>query len=315
MSRYIFSRFLGAIPTIFIIITISFILIRSAPGGPFDFDQSLPKEVQENLIKKYQLDAPLHQQYFSYLSGIVSGDFGPSYHYKDHSVMDLIKSGFPVSLQIGLSAILLSIVIGIVAGVYAAYRQNSWVDHGIMSFAILGVSIPSFVVAPLLVLFFAVSLQWLPAGGWEGGAFANQILPIITLALPQIAYVARITRSSMLEVLSSSFIRTAYSKGLSSRIILFKHALKPACLPVVSYLGPAIAGVITGSVIVEQIFNIPGLGRHFVQGALNRDYNLVMGVVLFYGILIIAFNLVVDILYAWLDPRIRLHQESGASSE
>lgn len=306
MVTYFFRRLLGAIPTIFLIILISFFLIRLAPGGPFDFDRTLAPEIQANLNAQYHLDKPIYVQFGYYFVDILHGDFGPSYQYKNYTVTELIAQGFPVSLQIGLSAMVLALLIGVAAGMFAAYKQNSRLDHLVMTLSMTGISIPNFVVAPLLILIFAIGFSLLPAGGWNNGAMQNQILPIITLALPLIAYIARISRSSMIEVLRMPYIRTAYSKGLPSFYILTRHALKPMLLPVISYLGPAIAGLITGSVVVEQIYGIPGLGRYFIQGALNRDYTLVMGVVVFYGILIIALNLLVDLLYGWLDPQIRL---------
>jgi oligopeptide transport system permease protein len=280
--------------------------MRLAPGGPFDFDKTLAPEIQANLQAKYHLDEPVYVQFGYYLKDILQGEFGPSFQYKNYSVTELIAQGFPVSLQLGLSAMLLALLLGCGAGIFAAYKQNSWFDYSVMAVAMLGISIPNFVMAPLLILVFAIMISILPAGGWNDGALQNQILPIITLALPQIAYIARISRGSMIEVLRSQFIRTAFSKGLPTFYVLTRHALKPTLLPVISYLGPAIAGLITGSVVVEQIYGIPGLGRYFVQGAMNRDYTLVMGVVVFYGIFIIFLNLIVDILYGWLDPQIRL---------
>ena len=306
MLEYFIRRLLGAIPTIFVIIFISFFLIRLAPGGPFDFDKTLAPEIQANLQAKFHLDEPVYVQFGYYLKDILRGDFGPSFQYKNYTVTELIGQGFPVSLQLGLSAIALALLLGAAAGILAAYRQNSKWDHSVMAISMIGISIPNFVMAPLLILLFAIVWSVLPAGGWNQGAIQNQILPIITLALPQIAYIARISRGSMIEILSSAYIRTAFSKGLPTFYIITRHALKPALLPVVSYLGPAIAGIITGSVVVEQIYGIPGLGRYFVTGALNRDYTLVMGVVIFYGVFIILLNLIVDLIYGWLDPQIRL---------
>jgi len=311
MLDYFIRRLLGAIPTIFIIIFISFFLIRLAPGGPFDFDRSLAPEIQANLNAKYHLDEPVYVQFGYYLKDIVRGDFGPSFQYKNYTVTELIVQGFPVSMQLGLSAIILALLLGCSAGIFAAYKQNSRFDYLVMAISMTGISIPNFVMAPLLILLFAIALSIFPAGGWNDGAFQNQVLPIITLALPQIAYIARITRGSMIEVLRTSYIRTAFSKGLPTVYILTRHALKPTLLPVISYLGPAIAGLITGSVVVEQIYGIPGLGRYFVQGALNRDYTLVMGVAVFYGMLIIVLNLLVDILYGWLDPQIRIRSKQA----
>ena len=308
MLGYLLRRILGAIPTILILIAISYFLIRLAPGGPFDFDKTLPPQIQASLEKKFHFDKPLYVQFGYYLSDLLQGDFGPSFQYINYSVTELIKQGFPISLQLGLSAMLLAVLIGCGAGIIAAYKQNSRYDYVLMSISMLGISIPNFVLAPLLILFFSIFLTILPAGGWEEGAFPNRVLPIVSLALPQVAYLARITRGSMIDVLRTQFIRTAFSKGLPTTYILLRHALKPALLPVVSYLGPATAGIITGSVVIEQIYGIPGLGRYFVQGALNRDYTLVMGVVIFYGVLIVLFNLLVDLLYGLLDPQIRIRK-------
>ena len=254
----------------------------------------------------YHLDEPLYQQFGRYLLNLAKGDFGPSFQYRDFTVTELIMSGFPVSLRLGGFAMCLALLVGVTAGTIAALRQNSKLDYGVMATAMVGISIPNFVMAPLLVLVFAIYLGWLPAGGLGDGGFATYILPVVALALPQIAYISRLTRASMIEVLRSPFVRTARAQGLPTRTIILRHALKPALMPVVSYLGPATAAVITGSVVIEQIFSVPGLGRYFVQGALNRDYTLVMGVVVFYGILIIAFNFLVDIVYRWLDPRVRI---------
>jgi oligopeptide transport system permease protein len=287
------------------LIALAFFMIRVAPGGPFDSERQLPPEVEANLMRAYHLDEPLYQQFGRYLGNLLRGDFGPSFQYKDYSVTELIMTGFPVSLRLGGSAMLLALLVGVSAGTFAALRQNRLADHSVMAVSMTGISIPNFVMAPLLILVFAVYLRWLPAGGLGGGSLRNMVLPVIALALPQIAYVARLTRGSMIEVLRSNFIRTARAQGLTTLNIVLRHALKPALLPVVSYLGPATAAVITGSVVIEQIFGVPGLGRYFVQGALNRDYTLVMGVVVFYGMLIIAFNFLVDLLYAWLDPKVK----------
>ncbi|HKJ16427.1 MAG TPA: oligopeptide ABC transporter permease OppB [Xanthomonadales bacterium] len=302
--RHGLGRLLGLIPTLLMLITIAFFLIRVAPGGPFDSEKPLPPEIRANLDAKYHLDEPLVQQYFRYLGQILVFDFGPSYQYKDWTVNELIARGFPVSLTIGGIAMALAFVLGTLIGIAAALKQNTAVDYGVMGFAMLGISIPNFVIAPALVLLFAVYAGWLPAGGWDW-SFSRMILPVVTLALPVIAYIARLTRGSMIEVLHSNYIRTARAKGLPQRTVIARHALKPALLPVISYMGPATAGLITGSVIVERIYSIPGLGSYFVQGALNRDYTLVLGVVIFYGVIIIFLNFIVDMLYAWLNPRIR----------
>ena len=305
MLNYAFKRFLGAWPTLLILIALAFLMIRAAPGGPFDSERHLPPEIEANLRAAYHLDEPLIQQFGRYLLGLAQGDFGPSFQYKDYTVTELIMTGFPVSLRLGGLAMLLAVVVGVSAGSLAALRQNSRTDHAVMSVSMTGISIPNFVMAPLLILLFAVYLGWLPAGGLGNGSAANLVLPVISLALPQIAYISRLTRGSMIEVLRSNFIRTARAKGLPERVVILRHALKPALLPVVSYLGPATAGIITGSVVIEQIFGVPGLGRYFVQGALNRDYTLVMGVVVFFGVLIVVFNLIVDLVYALLDPRVK----------
>ena len=302
--RHAATRLLGLIPTMLVLITIAFFLIRAAPGGPFDSEKVLPPEIRANLDAKYHLDEPLVQQYFRYLGQIVSGDFGPSFQYKDWTVNELIAQGFPVSATVGGLAILLAFFAGSLIGILAALKQNTAVDYSVMGVAMLGISIPNFVVAPLLILGVAIYAGWLPAGGWDW-SWQRMVLPVITLALPAIAYIARLTRGSMIEVLHSNYIRTARAKGLPERIVIFRHALKPAILPVISYLGPATAALLTGSVVIERIYSIPGLGSYFVQGALNRDYTLVMGVVVFYGLIIILLNFIVDLLYAWLNPRIR----------
>jgi oligopeptide transport system permease protein len=304
MLSFAFRRLLSAIPTLLVLLALSFALIRVAPGGPFDTEKTIPPEIQERLNETYHLDEPLWQQFGRYLGDLLPGDFGPSFQYKDYTVSELIAAGFPVSLQLGGLAMLLALLVGISIGTLAALKQNSRTDHVVMGAAMTGISIPNFVLAPLLVLLFAVTLRWLPAGGL--GDWRNLVLPVISLALPQIAYIARLTRGSMIEVLRSDFIRTARAQGLPTLEIILGHALKPALVPIVSYLGPATAGIITGSVVIEQIFGVPGLGRYFVQGALNRDYTLVMGIVVFYGVLIIILNFLVDLAYRWLDPRVKL---------
>jgi oligopeptide transport system permease protein len=296
---------LGAIPTLLILIGVAFFLIRAAPGGPFDRERNLLPEIEANLNAAYHLDEPLYQQFGRYLWGLLHFDFGPSFQYRDYTVTELIVQGFPVSLTLGSIAIVVAVLLGVSAGSIAALRQNSRVDHAVMAVSMTGISIPNFVTAPLLVLIFAVYLRWLPAAGLGDGSLRNLVLPVTALALPQIAYLARLTRGSMIEVLRSNFVRTARAQGLSTWNVIVRHALKPALLPVVSYLGPATAHIITGSVVIEQIFARPGLGRFFVTGALNRDYTLVMGVVVFYGTLIILLNLLVDLTYAWLDPKVR----------
>jgi oligopeptide transport system permease protein len=303
MLIYALRRAAAAIPTLFVLLTLAFILIRLAPGGPFDAERQLPPAIEANLQQRYHLDEPLYQEYGRYLWGIARGDFGPSFQYQDLTVTQLIRAGFPVSLKLGVSAMLLALLAGLSLGVVAAVNQNRAADYGVMTIAILGISIPNFVLAPLLILGLGVYLDWLPAGGLE--TWRHYVLPVMTLAAVQVAYIARLTRGSMIEVLRSPFIRTARAKGLPTRIVLLRHALPAALAPVVSYLGPAISSIITGSVVVETIFGIPGLGRHFVNGALNRDYTLVLGVVLLYGMLVIMLNFLVDLLYTWLDPRIK----------
>ena len=305
MLKYSLRRLLGAIPTLFLLLVFSFLLIRAAPGGPFDTERSLLPEVEANLRAAYHLDEPLYMQFGRYLGGLLRFDFGPSFQYRDYTVTELIETGFPGSLKLGGAAMLLALLVGVTAGCVAALKQNAAADYAVMTVSMTGISIPNFVMAPLLILLFAISLRWLPAGGWGDGSLRNMVLPVVALALPQIAYLSRLTRGSMIEVLRSNFIRTAKAQGLPTWQIVLRHALKPALLPVVSYLGPAMAAVITGSVVIEQIFTVPGLGQFFVTGALNRDYTLVMGVVVFYGTLIIVLNFLVDLAYAWLDPKVK----------
>ena len=305
MLSYAVRRILGAIPTLLLIITIAFFMMRVAPGGPFDTDRALPPEIEANLNRVYHLDEPLHEQYIRYLGNLLQGDFGPSFKYRDFSVTELIWIGFPISMRLGLTAIAIAMVLGTALGCFAALRQNTRADYAVMSTAMVGIAVPNFVVAPLLSLVFGVYLGWLPVAGWGGGAFRNMLLPVTALALPQIAVVARLTRGSMIEVLQSNYIRTAHAKGLPEWTVVIRHALKGALIPVVTYLGPATAAIITGSVVIEQIFGIPGIGRFFIQGALNRDYTLVMGVVVFYGTLLVMANLIVDLLYGFLDPKVR----------
>ncbi len=306
MLAYAFRRVAGAIPTLLVVITISFFMMRLAPGGPFDREKTLPPEIEANILKAYNLDKPLHQQYITYLVNVLHGDFGPSYKYLDFTVTDLIVAGFPVSLKLGLTAIVLALLIGVTTGTIAALQQNSRFDYMVMGVAMIGIAIPNFVMAPLLALIFGVYLSVLPVAGWKNGALPNMILPVVTLALPQIAYIARLTRGSMVETMNSNHIRTARAKGLAEKVVVIRHALKGGLLPVISYLGPATAQIITGSVVIESIFDVPGIGRYFVTGALNRDYPVVMGVVIFFAILIITLNLIVDLFYGFLDPRVKV---------
>lgn len=306
MLRFIGRRLLVALPTLFLVVTIAFFMMRAAPGSPFDLDRKLPPEIEKNVMAKYGMDRPLAEQYVNYLKGVAQGDFGPSLKYRDKTVVGILKENYKVSLILGLSALTLASVIGVTLGVLAALKQNGFVDYGVMAMAILGVCIPTFVTAPLLVLLFGSWLQLLPSGGWNKGALTNIILPITVLTLPQVAIISRLTRAGMIEVLRSNYIRTARAKGLPAHRIVGKHALRAAILPLVSYLGPACAGLITGSLVVERIFNLPGLGKFFVVSALQRDYTVVMGMVIFYAALILVLNLVADLLYAVLDPRVRL---------
>ena len=305
MFSYISKRLLAAIPTLLIIITIAFFMMRLAPGGPFDTERNLPPEIEANILKAYDLDKPLHEQYFIYVKNLLHFDFGPSYKFRDFSVTELIMTGLPASMKIGGLAILLATIIGISLGTLAALHQNQKTDYAIMGVAMTGIAIPNFVIAPIMSLVFGVYLSWLPVAGWGGGSARNLVLPVISLALPQIAYIARLTRGSMVEVLHSNFIRTARAKGLRERLVVVRHAIKGGLLPVVSYLGPAAAAVTTGSVVIESIYDIPGVGRYFVNAALNRDYPLVMGVVIFYATLIMMMNLIVDVIYSFLDPKLR----------
>jgi len=280
-------------------------MVHAAPGGPFDDERAIPADVAANIERAYHLDEALPKQFARYLSGLVRGDLGPSYRYRDHTVSELIGASFPLSMRLGALAMALAIAVGVGAGTFAALKQGSYLDRWVMAVSMTGISIPVFVLAPVLVLLFAVKLQWLPAG-WSGTTGASRlVLPVITLALPQIAYIARLTRASMIDVLGRDFIRTARAQGLGTLTVVRLHALKPAMLPVLSYMGPAVAAILTGSVVVEEIFGIPGLGQFFVRGALNRDYTLVLGIVVFYATLIIFLNLIVDVLYGAIDPRVR----------
>jgi oligopeptide transport system permease protein len=306
MLRFIGRRLLVAIPTLLVVVTLAFFMMRAAPGGPFDTDRKLPPEIERNVMARYGMNRPLGVQYLSYLAGVARGDLGPSLKYKDKSVRQILEENAPVSATVGGLAIALAAVLGVSLGVLAAARQNGGLDHLVMGVAVLGVCIPTFVTAPLLVLGLASKLGWLPSGGWNDGAPANLVLPVIVLALPQIAIISRLTRAGMIEVLRSNYIRTARAKGLSEGRIIRRHALRAAILPLVSYLGPACAGLLTGSLVVERIFNLPGLGKFFVVSALQRDYTVVMGMVIVYAALILLLNLAADLLYAALDPRVRL---------
>lgn len=305
MLNYTLRRLGIAIPTLFIIVTAAFFLMRLAPGGPFDAEADLEPEVLENIRAAYDLDKPLLTQYRLFLARAVGGDFGPSLVYKDYSVTELIAIGLPVSVQLGLLAKLLALVLGCTGGILAALRQNTSVDHAVMAVAMTGIALPAFVTAPILALVFGLYLKLLPVAGWDDGAWRNLVLPVVALALPQVAVIARLMRGGMLEVLRANFVRTARSRGLGEARIVTRHVLPTALIPLVGYLGPALAGIMTGSLVIELIFNLPGVGRYFVQGALNRDYPLVMGIVIVYATFIILFNLLSDLAYAALDPRVR----------
>ena len=288
-----------------VLITVSFFLMRFAPGNPFSSERPLPPEVMANIEAKYGLDKPVFEQYTTYLTNVVQGDFGPSFKYLDYTVNELISVALPVSAKVGFIAFIFTVILGVTIGTIAALKQNSWLDYTIMSTAMLGVVMPSFVLAPALIYLFSLHWNLFPAGGWHDGSWQYLALPVIAMSLLYVATFARITRGSMIETLNSNFIRTARAKGLSYRYIILKHALKPALLPVVSYMGPAFVGIITGSVVVETIFGLPGIGKLFVNAAFNRDYSLVMGVTILIGFLFILFNAIVDILLAMIDPKIR----------
>lgn len=305
MTRYILKRLLGAIPLMLIVIAVAFFMMRIAPGGPFDSERALPPEIEQNIKAAYDLDKPLVQQFGIYVWKVMHGDFGPSIKIRDFSVAELIANGAPASIQLGLSAILLALMVGVTMGTLSALRQNTAADYAVMGVAMTGIVIPNFVMAPLLSLVIGVYWELLPTSGWGNGELKYKVLPVIALSLPQIAYISRLTRGSMLEVLNSNFVRTARAKGLRDHLVVIRHALKAGLLPVVSYLGPATAAVTTGSVVIETIFAVPGIGTYFIKAALNRDYPLVMGVVIVYGALIISLNLLVDVLYGLLDPKLR----------
>ncbi len=305
MLKFIMKRIFESIPTMLVLITVSFFLMRFAPGNPFSTEKPLPPAVMANIEAKYGMDKPVFEQYTTYLTNVIQGDFGPSFKYLDYSVNELISVALPVSAKIGFIAFIFTIIMGVTVGTIAALKQNTWIDYTIMSTAMIGVVMPSFVLAPALIYMFALHWDLFPAGGWNDGSIKYLVLPVIGMSLMYVATFARITRGSMIETLNSNFIRTARAKGLSYRYIVIKHALRPALLPVVSYMGPAFVGIITGSVVIETIFGLPGIGKLFVNAAFNRDYSLVMGVTILIGFLFILFNAIVDILLAMIDPKIR----------
>ena len=306
MFNYVIKRIAMAIPTLLILIIVSFLLMHSAPGGPFSSEKPLPPQVLANIEAKYGLDQPLWKQMLNYTKGVVTQfDFGPSFRYQDRTVNEIIAQGFPITLTYGSLSFIFAVIIGVALGAIAAIRQNTWVDYFAVGISIGAQVLPNFVMAPLLVMVFTLGLGWLPGGGWNGGQWQYIIMPVIALSTSYMASIARITRSSMLEVLHSNYIRTAKAKGLPARSIILRHALKPAMLPVISYLGPAFVGMITGSVVIDMYFSTGGMGQAFVNSALSRDYSVMMGVTILVGTLTILFNLLADLLYAWIDPKIR----------
>jgi len=305
VARYFLRRLLSAIPTLLVIVTLAFVLLHATPGGPFDSDRLMVPQIQHSIEARYHLDEPVWRQFLRYLHDLAHGDLGPSFQYRNTSVNELIAQGLPVDVAIGSTAILMALLAGGAAGLLAATRPGSWRDRAAMGVAMLGLSVPVFVTAPLLILVFAIRLHWLPAGEWVAGSWRHLLLPALALALPYGAYVARIVRAAAIDALNQPYILTARAKGLPTRTILWRHASRATLMPLVSFLGPALAGVLTGSIVVEQVFGLPGIGRLFVTGALNRDYTVVTGITVLYGALIVGFNLLVDMCYAWLDPRIR----------
>ena len=303
MIKIIVRRLLESVPVLFIIVTLVFFMIRLAPGGPFDRDKEVPPEVRKQLEAHYNMGVPLHQQYFDYLAGLIRGDLGPSFKNASYSVNEMIGMSFPNSLELGFYAMCVAITLGLLAGISASLKPNSLRDYVPMSLAMVGICVPSFVLGPLLVLVFSLHFDLLPVAGWNTPA--SKVLPSLTLGAMYAAYIARLSRGGMLEVLSNDFVRTARAKGLSETRVVLRHALRGGIAPVVSFLGPATAGILSGSFVVETIFQVPGLGRQFVESAFNRDYTLVMGTVLFFAALILFFNLLVDLVHTWLDPRLR----------
>lgn len=304
MGGYVLRRAISVILVVFVVATGTFILMHTIPGGPFKKEKALPPAVQRNIEERYKLNDPLWKQYTDYLSNLVRGDLGPSFKYLGRSVNDIIRDGFPVSATLGAWAILFALVVGVPAGIISALNQNKWQDNAVMAIAIIGVSVPNFVIATLLMYVFAVKLRWLPVALW--GTPKHVILPMIALAGFPAAFFARLMRSSTLDVLSQDYIRTARAKGLSWYAVVVKHVVKNAILPVVTYLGPLVAGILTGSFVVENIFAIPGLGRYYVTSIYNRDYTTIMGVTIFYSAFLVLLNFLVDIAYGWIDPRIKL---------
>ncbi|OZG74051.1 oligopeptide transporter permease [Hahella sp. CCB-MM4] len=306
MLLYILRRLLIAIPTLLFIALVSFWLMHVAPGGPFDMERPMPEVVRANIEAKFHLDEPFLTQFFIYIGDFLQGDLGPSFVYQDFTVTQLVAQSWPVSATLGVLSFCISVPTGMLLGALAALNRNSRLDYFLMSLSMTGVVIPAFVLAPVMVTIFSIQLGWFPAGGWEGGKPIFLVLPVMSLAIGSIASIARVTRGAMIETLNQPYIRTARAKGLSTGYILFHHALRPSLIPVVAMLGPAFVAVVTGSVIIDIFFGTGGMGQHFVSGALNRDYGLVMGITLIVASLTIFFNLVVDLLYTIIDPRIRI---------
>jgi oligopeptide transport system permease protein OppB len=306
MGGYVVRRVVSMFITLFFVITLTFVMMHSIPGNPFTGEKKLPPAIEKALLEKYNLDKPLSQQYVDYVSGVAKGDFGPSMKYNGRTVNDMIGDGFPISAELGGLAILLIVIVGIPLGVIAALKQGTWIDRTMIFFAIVGVTIPSFVLATLLIYVFGTRLKVLPTSRWV--SWKSRIMPTIALGVSSIAYVARLTRSSMLEVINQDYIRTARAKGLTETVVVFKHALKNALIPVVTYLGPLTAGILTGSFIIEKIFAVPGMGRMFVESISNRDYTVIMGVTIFYSLILVVFIFIVDLVYGLIDPRIKINK-------
>ena len=304
MLTYLIKRLFNSIIVLWIVMTVTFLLMHAIPGGPFTQEKSLPPAVKANIEARYKLNDPLLTQYGDYISNVVVGDLGPSFKYVGRSVNDIIAESFPVSLELGLESVIIALLIGVPAGILAAYRRNTWQDKGVNFLTTFGIAVPVCVMAALFVDIFAMRLGWFPAAMWDG--WQNRILPAVALAVMPMAFITRLTRSSMLEVLGQDYIKTAKAKGLSTVYILFRHALPNALVPVVTYLGPMVASILTGSFVIETIFAIPGLGSYFVTSIYNRDYTVILGVTIFYSALIIFMNIIVDIIYPLLDPRIKL---------
>ncbi|HJF84457.1 ABC transporter permease [Megamonas hypermegale] len=309
MLAYIIKRIFNAVLVLWVVITITFGLMHAIPGGPFTVEKSLPPVVLKSIEERYKLNDPLYKQYGDYLTNLVQGDLGPSFKYPGRSVNDIIKDGFPVSFQLGMEAVLIAVIIGIPAGVLAAVKQGKWQDHAVNFCTTLGVAVPSFVVAALLIYVLSTKLHLLPSAMWEGWQY--QIMPALALSGMPMSFIARLTRSSMLDVLGQDYIKTARAKGLSRLTVLFKHALPNSLIPVITYIGPMAAGILTGSFVIESIFAIPGLGQYFVTSIYNRDYTVILGVTIFYSVIVIVLNMLVDLIYPLLDPRIKIGSGKG----